>query len=96
MSKCHEVEIVNMSFQPAELKIAVGDQVKWIWREDRHSVTSDNRVWLDQGVCNTGATFTTAFTNEGVYPYHCSVHPVMRGVITVGNPKEAAKPAKKE
>ncbi|MGZ7188671.1 MAG: plastocyanin/azurin family copper-binding protein, partial [Halobacteriota archaeon] len=32
---------------------------------------------------NTGDTYTYQFNNSGSFPYHCSIHPYMKGTIVV-------------
>jgi plastocyanin len=47
-----------------------------------HNIVADDGSY-NSGPLAPGATFTHAFTAAGSYPYHCSIHPNMRGTITV-------------
>lgn len=78
-----EVEIEDMAFAPRNLHINVGDSIEWRNRDDiGHTATSDNGVF-NSGTLLRDQTFTFAFTDAGVYPYHCTPHPWMRDTITV-------------
>src|SRR5262249_52150270 len=65
-------------FGPSSVTIHPGDQVKWTWASDGHTVTSGlpgmpNGIW-DSGVRNQGATFTHTFNSVGTFPYYCTQH----------------------
>ncbi len=79
----HQVDIVDFTYQPADLTINVGDMVTWTNIDMiEHTSTSDDGVW-DSGLLSHGESFTFTFDTEGTYPYHCTPHPFMTGVITV-------------
>jgi plastocyanin len=94
-SGANEIQIIQKTFQPANLTIHVGDTVTWTVTQaiaDPHSVTSgnykDQSTWttFDSGIKlkNNGDSFKFTFTTAGTYPYFCQVHPdTMSGVITV-------------
>ena len=80
-----EVEIVisNFSFEPAELSISVGTTVKWTNKDSAsHTVTSATGDW-DSGGLSKGQSFSRTFTQAGTFAYQCTVHPTMKGTITV-------------
>ena len=39
---------------------------------------------FDSGVLNPGDSYTVAFDGQGTVTYHCTIHPEMRGSVTVG------------
>jgi len=83
MAVTWELEIENFAFVPGHLRINVGDMVRWRNRDDvSHTATSDNGVF-NSGLLARDQTYTFAFTEPGVYPYHCTPHPFMRDTITV-------------
>jgi plastocyanin len=47
-----------------------------------HLVADDGS--FDSGELAAGGKFSHTFTAAGSIPYHCSIHPNMRGTITVG------------
>jgi plastocyanin len=77
------VSIVNMSFSPASLTVAVGSTVKWTNNDAMaHTVTSDNGSF-DSGNIAAGASYSRMFSTVGTFTYHCTIHPGMTGTITV-------------
>lgn len=93
----HVVEMKNMGadgsmvFEPAVLRAAVGDTVRFVATDMAHnSVSADGLIpagansW--QGEMNQEITVT--LTGEGVYVYQCTPHLAlgMVGVIVAGEP----------
>ncbi|HEV3232041.1 MAG TPA: plastocyanin/azurin family copper-binding protein [Candidatus Dormibacteraeota bacterium] len=72
------------AFKPPSVSIKVGEAVKWDWVDDsaQHSVTADDGSF-DSGLAGKGNSFSFTFATAGTYTYHCSVHPLMVGKITV-------------
>ncbi len=78
------VTLVDESFQPPQLEVAVGATVTWqnIDGDDDHTVTSSEGVF-NSGVLPAGSAFEHTFDAPGAYPYFCAIHPEMQGAITV-------------
>lgn len=77
------VTIHNFTFGPPKLVVSRGTRVVWVNKDsDPHTVTSDKKVWASEALDNN-AYFTHVFKTAGTFPYHCAIHPYMRGVITV-------------
>jgi plastocyanin len=77
----NEVAMVNNTFQPSRIEIAVGDTVTW--RNDdsvQHTVTGDD---FDSGVVRAGGRFSQTFDQVGTYDYRCTIHPSMVGQVVV-------------
>ena len=47
-----------------------------------HNITADDASFTS-GSLPPGNTFQHTFTGAGDYAYHCSIHPTMKGTITV-------------
>jgi plastocyanin len=79
------VEILDSyAFQPASVEIAAGTTVTWINRSSvAHTVTSDSLEIDDSGLIDPGQSFGVTFDAPGTFPYRCSPHPGMEGVIVV-------------
>lgn len=78
----HDVEVVSFAFEPAELQIAAGDQVRWQVQSGRHNVTAETQDWHSADLAQSGE-FLVRFENPGTYDYFCSLHDFMRGRIVV-------------
>ena len=48
-----------------------------------HTVTADQSPAFDVDVRGAGTATFTAPSAPGTYPYHCTYHPNMKGVLTV-------------
>lgn len=78
-----QVVMKNIAFDPATVTIKVGDTVTWT-NEDSvtHTVVGDNNEF-QSGDLAQGDTFSFTFDQAGTYPYHCSIHPSMKGTVAV-------------
>ncbi|MFF0450218.1 cupredoxin domain-containing protein [Streptomyces sp. NPDC004609] len=79
------IVIKNFTFTPASLAVAPGTQVT-VRNEDSvpHTVTATGAKPFDTGDIAAGATTTfTAPGTAGDYAYICTIHPYMKGRLTV-------------
>jgi len=78
------VAIDNYAFKAPSVTITPGTAVVWKNADDDpHTVTADDGSFDSKGL-GQGDTFRHVFTKPGKYPYHCSAHPYMKGVVIVG------------
>jgi plastocyanin len=78
-----DVKIDNFSFGPTKITVPAGTTVTWTNRDDiPHTVVSDDKVFKSK-VLDTDEKFSYTFAKSGTYPYFCSVHPKMTGVVVV-------------
>ena len=78
------VVIQNFSFKPANITIKRGTKVRWINRDSTaHTATANKKRSFDSGRLSPGQRYTHTFKRAGKKPYHCKIHPHMRGRITV-------------
>jgi plastocyanin len=69
------VTIQDFSFSPTSLTIKAGTSVRWTNNgPSDHTTTSDTGIW-DSGTFPAGASFTVTFSEPGIFPYHCAIHP---------------------
>jgi plastocyanin len=81
------VKIHNFKFEPANLAIAVGKTVQFInLDEEPHTATATEGAF-DSKALDTHQTWNYTATKPGTYPYICSIHPFMKGTLTVTPPK---------
>jgi plastocyanin len=78
------VTLIDESYQPPALEVAVGATVTWenIDGDDDHTVTSTDGAF-NSGVFAPGSDFEHTFDAPGTFPYFCAIHPEMEGTITV-------------
>src|SRR2546430_2593386 len=72
------------AYQPDPVTVQAGQSVTWTWEDqgNQHSVSADDGSF-ESCLQGAGSTFTTTFTKAGTYAYHCSIHPQMKGTVTV-------------
>ena len=76
------IDMKDLQFNPPDASIAVNGEVDW-----KNSDNTTHVIKFDSGTtCGTvmaGQTKKVRFSAAGVYPYHCTIHPDMKGTITV-------------
>ena len=75
-------------YSPADISIAVGDEVEWLGPLAFHPLVSDENLWSTP---STGDSFRFVFTKPGIYRFHCQIHGGslgvgMSGIVRVGMP----------
>lgn len=76
-----KVGIVNFTFKPGKLTVTKGTTVSFHNSDSvAHTATGSG---LNTGTIGPGKSKTLKVTHKGTYPYHCSIHPSMRGTIVV-------------
>jgi plastocyanin len=74
----------QLKFDPETITVAAGTTVTWTNTGTApHTVTSDTNAWPDSGQITAGKKFTHTFATAGTFQYHCTVHPTMKGTVTV-------------
>ena len=83
------------AFSPNPISVPANGTVHW-YNDDRaaaggqyggsngtiHTINADDLSFLS-GNLTPGRSFEHTFGTPGTYSYHCSIHPTMRGTITV-------------
>jgi plastocyanin len=78
------VDMINTTFDPAELVVGAGTAVTWVNQDAiPHTTTSDDGLW-DSGSMSQDDTFSHTFDEGGVYPYYCTFHGAPGGVGMAG------------
>jgi plastocyanin len=80
------VRIDDFAFDPADVQVAVGQSVTWVFGSDpeQHTVTPvEDGAFEDSGQLFTGDTYVVRFETPGTFPYLCTLHPFMTGTVTV-------------
>jgi plastocyanin len=80
-----EVSIAGYKYDPAEVSIKVGDQVRWTNHEKRtsHSIVFPAEGGLESERLFPDESWQRRFDKPGTYHYQCGPHPEMKGLIVV-------------
>lgn len=77
-------------FVPVTATIASGRPIRWDNPTPTHHTVTHNACVDESGPCAfdsgtvaPGETYVLQGLPPGRYPYHCRIHPIMRGVLTV-------------
>lgn len=77
------IRIVHACFTPTILHVEPGDLVTWINDDPMvHNITANGWGHFDD--LQPLARYSASFDREGLYPFACTIHPGMSGVIVVG------------
>jgi plastocyanin len=77
------VTIVDFSFRPSAVFVGPGDSVTWTNEGAAPHTATANGGAFDSGELGPGGSYTYTFDSGGVFPYHCEIHPSMRGMVVV-------------
>lgn len=73
----------NLAYTSARIEVAAGTTVEWTNHDPlAHTVTAADRSF-DSGLIQPGGTWRHTFTQPGTYPFACTPHPFMKGVVIV-------------
>jgi plastocyanin len=79
----NSVRIGFDAVRPARLDVVTGESVTWTNDSARaHTVTADDDSF-DSGRMSSSQTYTHRFAAAGEAPYHCTLHPLIQGVVAV-------------
>jgi plastocyanin len=80
--KLYVIEIKQMQFQPAVLKIHPGDTIVWVNHDIvAHDVTEEAHKTWSSTPLQTGASWRLIAKESA--DYYCSIHQVMKGKLEV-------------
>jgi len=83
------VRLQGCTFGPTITRVPVGTEVRWVnVAGQTHDVVGRRFEWGSEALDN-GQSFAHRFSAAGVYPYSCSFHPGMAGIVVVGGPASA-------
>ena len=80
-SSVAQVSIRHLQFYPVTIEVKKGDVVEW--KNDDlvpHTATSAS---FNSGTIVSGQSWRHTFTDAGNFPYVCTFHPQMKGVVIV-------------
>jgi plastocyanin len=82
-AKAHIIIIEAMQFAPMVAEVKVGETVTWKNKDAfPHTVTAENRNF-DSGAIATNRSWKFKPNKTGTFPYVCTLHPTMKGILVV-------------
>jgi plastocyanin len=79
------VELRKSCFTPTVTHVDPGQQVAFVNRDGlTHNVIGFGALWGDIKGIGGGETRLFTFTEAGIFPYACTLHPGMVGAVVVG------------
>ncbi|MGY5152511.1 MAG: cupredoxin domain-containing protein [Candidatus Nitrosopumilus sp. bin_6a] len=82
-------EVKSLCYIPDPISVNVGDVVEWTNRDSTpHTVSSGSQKNGADGIIYSGLmhpkeVFAFSFDKSGIFPYFCTIHPWMEGLIVV-------------
>lgn len=77
------VNITGFAFSPASLTVRKGETIVWTNKDPApHTVTGGD---LKSNALGQNETYSFTYDKTGSFSYYCSLHPSMKGTITVTN-----------
>lgn len=77
-------------YVPASATVSSGNPIRWENPTPTHHTVTHNGCMEEQRSClfdsgpvPPGGQFTVPGLPPGRYPYHCRIHPIMRGIVIV-------------
>src|SRR5215212_1213926 len=74
------VSIVDFAFQPMAIFVHRGDTVEWTNTGNAHHTVDSDMEVFESDILEPGDRYSYTFDEPGVFPYHCDIHPQMRGM----------------
>ncbi len=76
------VAVIDNKFEPANVEVKPGQAVRWVFSGVmEHDVVAEDGSFVSE--LQTSGEYVHVFEKAGDYPYDCSVHPEMTGVVSV-------------
>ncbi|HMJ45743.1 MAG TPA: cupredoxin domain-containing protein [Ferruginibacter sp.] len=75
--------IINASsFTPASLTVSAGSTITFVNRDiGVHSIRTDDSTTIQSNNINPGTSYIFKKDTSGIFYYHCSQHPTVRGTF---------------
>ena len=87
------VRMGQCSFSPTVVHVPAGTEVRFLnTAEVDHLVVGESQTWGTPFALVPGKELARTFTEKGVYPFSCPLHPGMVGAIVVGGADAAVLP----
>ncbi|MBP6684507.1 MAG: cupredoxin domain-containing protein [Leucobacter sp.] len=77
------VRVIDNKFEPSDITIQQGQAVNWVFEgaSSEHDVVAKDGSFVSELMME--GSYTHVFDEPGAFDYLCSIHPEMRGLVTV-------------
>lgn len=76
------VYAIDNRYEPASVEIEVGQAVKWVFEGSmEHDVVAEDGSFVSE--LQLTGEYIHVFEEPGEFPYDCSIHPEMTGIVIV-------------
>lgn len=77
----------GQQFTPSNVRIATGGTVTWVFQSLGHNVTFEGTAGAPENIpgVNSNTSIARTFSTNGTFPYHCTIHPAMKGTVQVSS-----------
>jgi plastocyanin len=83
-NQSNAVTIKGFAYSPSSITVKKGTTVTWTNQDSvEHNVVSEQEGGPKSDLLKKGGTFSFTFDKIGTFTYICSVHPQMKGTVTV-------------
>lgn len=83
-STSSSISIDNFKFSPRAIRVPADARVKVTNNDSApHTVTADDGQSFDSGTVDPGGSSSFQAPAPGSYAYHCTIHPFMKGTLSV-------------
>ena len=82
-SATHTVVMEGVAFAPSVLTVAKGDSIVWVNKDPFPHTAVSKDAGLDSKEIGAGASWKFVAATKGEFPYICTLHPTMKGVLRV-------------
>ena len=77
------VTIKGFNYRPSRLRIVVGTTLQVVNKDSEpHTLTADDKSFTT-GTLDKDGSKTITLARAGTFPFYCTLHPYMKGTITV-------------
>jgi len=76
------VTIRLLKFSPDKIEVKSGETVEWA-NADLTPHTATDQGMFNSGTIDAGASWSHTFNQPGTFPYFCTFHPEMKGIVVV-------------
>ncbi|MEO6814397.1 MAG: plastocyanin/azurin family copper-binding protein [Ginsengibacter sp.] len=79
----NSISIAYFSFSKTVLSVTTGTKVTWTNNDGAaHTVIADDGTFNSRQI-SPNSTFSYTFATKGNFPYHCSIHTMMKATVHV-------------